>query len=73
VGCGTVEWNALSGKVEQKREMLKVGRSGRRPINKQHIMQVVLTCCSTSRKVILLESGNISAVESQKKKSPEGD
>ena len=27
VGCGTVEWNVLSGRVEHGREMLKYGRS----------------------------------------------
>jgi hypothetical protein len=33
IGCGTVEWNVLSGEVENNREMQKLGRSGRRPIN----------------------------------------
>jgi len=37
VGYGTVEWNVLSGKGERDREMQKLGRSGRRPINEQNI------------------------------------
>jgi len=60
VGCGTVEWNLLSEEVDQNREMEKQGRSGRRLINKQNVMQFVLkTLDNASRKVILLELGKL--------------
>ena len=60
MGCGTVEWNLLSEEVDQNREMEKQGRSGRRLINKQNVMQFVLkTLDNASRKVILLELGKL--------------
>ena len=40
-GCGTGEWNVMSGKVEHNREMQKLGRSEGGNTNEQNIMQVV--------------------------------
>ena len=60
VGCGTVEWNVLSGKVEYNRGM-------------QNYASCVKPLANNSKMLILLGPGKIMAAATSKRKSPEGD